>query len=75
MRWTVKVKEYPTSGQIRHLKKFLWFPLTIGDECRWLEVAVITQRFHESQMSAGSYYWENIAFESRQRYATGGTNG
>jgi hypothetical protein len=34
MRWNT-----PQYGAVRWKHRFLWFPLTIGDETRWLEFA------------------------------------
>jgi hypothetical protein len=36
MRWT---KRYPKCGDIKRIKKFLWFPLNDDGDIRWLEFA------------------------------------
>jgi hypothetical protein len=38
MRWQVKANNIE-KGRIETLTKFLWFPMRIGDEVRWLEKA------------------------------------
>ena len=38
MRWRL-----PEDGDHRHIEKFLWFPVRIGSDVRWLEKAVIHQ--------------------------------
>ena len=42
MRWKVNCKD----GDTRIITKFLWFPVTIEGETRWLEMANIKQRFY-----------------------------
>lgn len=42
MRWK---HQGPSWGEHRVIKKFLWFPLRISDETRWLERAYILQEF------------------------------
>lgn len=37
-------KKIPQEGDIRRRTAFLWLPLTIGDEVRWLETATWTER-------------------------------
>lgn len=50
MRWNIKQHNYEDT---RTIKKFLWFPILIDDELRWLETALIEQQY--SFMG-----WENI---------------
>ena len=35
----------PYLGQHRVIHRFLWWPVTIGNETRWLEFAEIEQRY------------------------------
>lgn len=35
----------PTVGDTRTISKFLWFPLTIGNETRWFETTTWTERY------------------------------
>lgn len=42
MRWTTK-KESPSLGQQRITCKFIWLPLSLQGESRWLEFADIVQ--------------------------------
>lgn len=41
MRFTHKPR--PKTFDARHFRRFLWFPKTIGQETRWLEVAEWTE--------------------------------
>jgi len=43
MRWTDK--KNPSNGETRDVVRFLWLPLKIGKETRWLERATIKQEF------------------------------
>lgn len=60
-----KRKKYPAANQTRTQRKFLWLPLTIGDETRWLEFAWV----REETMPVCNYYdlnvyeWHPVAFE------------
>lgn len=46
MRWR-KVEKEKEVGKIRYRFKFLWFPVTIGDETRWLEFAYVKEELME----------------------------
>lgn len=68
MRWKVKVKRYPQNGDLKYVKKFLWLPLIIGSDCRWLEFAFIKKKYHDqSDISPGYSFWENIEFANIQQ--------
>ena len=41
MRFTHKPKTSPQEGDKKTVTRFLWLPLRIGDETRWLEPAEI----------------------------------
>ena len=45
MRWKTKTKSYPAFGQIRYIRRFLWRPITLNEETRWLEFAVIKEEY------------------------------
>lgn len=45
MRWKVRSKEEPELGETRLIRKFLLFPKRINDEWRWLERALIYQKY------------------------------
>jgi len=47
MRWA-KLSN-PNPGDTREIRRFLWLPLNLEDETRWLEYAVIVQKY-------GTYY-------------------
>lgn len=64
MRWE---KCNPKINDIRIERKFLFLPMRIDDECRWLEFARIEYKFLnvESRYVGGSYYsneWVKIKF-------------
>jgi hypothetical protein len=46
----------PEDKQRRIIKRFLFFPRTIGNETRWLEHAIIEQKYHQYK-NAG--FWED----------------
>lgn len=54
MRWIVS-----RNGDQRNVRKFLWFPVRIGSEVRWLETATIRQQF---EVSPGGSVWINREF-------------
>jgi len=45
MRWKAKKKPTPADGETRYVTKFLFFPLTLNGETRWLEIASLCERF------------------------------
>ena len=72
MRW----KSYPNitvNGQIRHIKRFLLFPRTIGCESRWLELVTITQKYTRTTLPGFSYFngWNDLCWG---KYKTEGEN-
>lgn len=64
MRWTVK---YPEHGDVRYIKRFLFLPLTIGNETRWLERVEIRQVFYENyklrKLPPYKSGWKNLCFK------------
>ena len=36
-----KKRKNPKEGDTKVVKKFLWFPVCVGRECRWLETATV----------------------------------
>jgi len=60
MKWKIN----NTGKRIRTF--FAFFPVCIGDECRWLEKVTVEQRYIESYVSPDalffSAYWENVKF-------------
>jgi hypothetical protein len=57
MKWKVK---YPTIGDTRIIKRFLFLPRCIEGEVRWLEFVKIKQMYKINYMDADSWY--DIAF-------------
>ena len=49
-------------GEIRTVKKFLFFPKKIGDEIRWLERASIRQKFTKNYRE--DKYWKDEKWEN-----------
>jgi hypothetical protein len=55
-------------GEQRLNRRFLWLPLTLGDETRWLEKACICQEYTEEteiDAAGGPYlrrYWQDKYF-------------
>ena len=51
-------------GETRIVNRFLWFPVLIKREIRWLEYAAIKQKFHDDYGLDGEdcSHWENMAF-------------
>jgi hypothetical protein len=64
MRWKQKTKIKPHPGARRNKTKFLFFPLNIDSETRWLEFATYTQSLQwTSNCPSGlTLVWENICW-------------
>lgn len=74
MRWINKIyKEY----EQRTIEKFLLFPLTIGEETRWLEKVKIRQEYRYPLMVEYMYgkscWWNNLAFVKNETEYVEGT--
>lgn len=80
MRWMQP--KPPKHGNIRFIKRFLWLPLTIQRETRWLEFVKIRQRYNDGVAGGRGYYgkheplfpgprpaarWENLNFVAKIR--------
>lgn len=59
MRWK---KYYPKDKEERIIKKFLFMPLEIKSEVRWLEFAKIKQEFVVTRAPFSWSYWRDIEF-------------
>jgi len=55
MRWTKKPRL--KGGDMRTISRFLWLPVTIELEVRWLERATIKQRYEGGFGEGG--WWKN----------------
>jgi len=53
MRW--KDDPIPIEGDNLEVTKFLWFPLTIKKETRWLERATIKLQFYKNRSIGGGW--------------------
>jgi hypothetical protein len=61
MRWKHGSPKFP--GDERTISKFLFFPMTLNDETRWLERAWIVQAGSTFWHMGASYIgWENDRF-------------
>lgn len=65
MRW--HEKKIVELGDKREITKFLWFPLKINKETRWLEMTTIEQKYSEKVIygEEGAYikkYWLTLRF-------------
>ncbi len=49
MRWKLKIT--PSKGSRKIARKFLWFPICLEDECRWLEYATLLYEYQEVLIS------------------------
>jgi hypothetical protein len=56
MKWKRKLHK---DEEIRIIKKFLFFPLCIKDDCRWFETVSIKQKLGVYNYDSE---WENIKF-------------
>lgn len=66
MRW---LDTTPKHGTIRMITKFLFLPLTINGETRWLEVANIRQTFYRTRddwNGKGTGFWYNAEWISEE---------
>lgn len=55
MKWKTEIELKPFLGEKRIIKKFLWLPVCIGDEVRWLEKAEILQKYNYTEKPEGSF--------------------
>jgi len=71
MRFIRKEKQvvYPKIGDTKIIKRFLYFPLTLGNETRWWETANIECEYMEFvttepdlMVSGVDYYWIKVKF-------------
>lgn len=68
MKFKVKEKRNPNKDEIRIISKFLFFPVKIGNEIRWLEIAYICQVFTEVYSQSFKCQWINYNFTTKQNY-------
>lgn len=54
MRWTP-----PIVGDVRYVVKFLWLPLRLENEVRWLELAHIRYVYRDNSEGTG---WKPASF-------------
>lgn len=55
----IKLPPHPRNNQQRRRKTFLWWPVTIGRERRWLETATIFE-YYTDEYPWG--YWKKVRF-------------
>ena len=57
----MKLKK-PKTGEIQTIKKFLFFPIEINDEIRWLCQATIKRQKKPYFDAPYIRYWDNLEF-------------
>lgn len=69
MKWRKKQKKniIPNDGELRIISKFLYFPMCINDEYRWLERVKIEQEYMKCEIHKC-----RGAFGGDSFYTTGG---
>jgi hypothetical protein len=64
MKW--RKRKEPEKGDIKEVKKFLWFPVCVGDDCRWLAKATVRYEFEGWDYANEDCYefqlWRPVAF-------------
>jgi hypothetical protein len=60
MRWKAEAaKPEPKHGDERAVTRFLWRPLLMGDEWRWLERAAIIQCYRSVPLAPSYSSWKD----------------
>lgn len=52
-------RQIPRAGTTRMIKRFLWYPVRIGEDWRWLERAVLKQLYDKG-------HWSTIKFADNE---------
>lgn len=61
MKWS---KSTPKDYDIRHRRRFLWFPLCIDGICRWLCWASVKEEYKEASFNwAAPWGWKAVEWE------------
>ena len=69
MKWVEK-RRRPKTGGTRIIERFLFFPLTIGKETRWLERVRILERYDAYPLILYPEYvshWESVKFVDKPK--------
>ena len=68
MRWKASLEL--DQGAMRIIKRFLFLPVCLEDEWRWLETAYIKQRVEKVPFpfSLKEYKWRNILWSDKLEY-------
>jgi len=53
MKW-----KNPSNGDKRTVRKFLWFPLVLDGETRWLEFAWVIQEYYGGHDEGGAGWYD-----------------
>ena len=71
MRWKESIEESPNDGETYIVEAFLWLPLTINNETRWLEHAKYKIKYYKFPYPELSYGyrggWEKIEWINEQQ--------
>jgi hypothetical protein len=60
MRWTYKC---PKEGDVREKNRFLFLPLYINGQWRWLEDVIIEQKYYVGAYRTDPIGWVNMKFK------------
>jgi hypothetical protein len=55
MRWKIKL-DLPEKGKIETVRRFLWLPMRIGEEVRWLERSTYEKVWKLDNEGGGSWH-------------------
>ncbi len=66
MRWNRKVR--PKDGDIKYVRRFLWFPLKLDGETRWLETTSIKLKWVSAYGYDGDYSsWKYVCWAENDK--------
>lgn len=69
MRWhKPKLPRDAEVGETRNVTKFLWWPMAIGAETRWLELATWVEKVVEYELFYGLRQWRKVEWWSGQGF-------
>lgn len=65
MRWNLKPKKPAKEGDTKEVRRFLFLPLVIGSDVRWLETAVVRYECYYGYAESGDFKvlkWRPVEF-------------
>jgi hypothetical protein len=63
VRWRKRYKPAPSFGDTRVVREFLFLPLTLEGETRWLELASIQQEYVEGNFYMDGEHWMSVGWD------------